>query len=180
MEGVPAAGVTVIVTSALLLNWESLPVSLMVYAPATVKAADVTTGFTWPAISVNVEDGSVKETGPGPLVRLHVAVRVVPAGSPSSVTLPVNAAHATPGPILFAAASLNHTFPSGPAAIASGSPPAVGTKNSVITPAGVILPILFAAASLNHTLPSGPAVIQPIWVLVGTENSVMTPAVVIR
>jgi hypothetical protein len=35
----------------------------------------------------------------------------------------------------------------------------VGTGNSVIDPAGVILPILFAWRSVNHTLPSGPAVI---------------------
>src|SRR5438093_7741673 len=154
MEGVPAAGVTVIVTSALLLNWKSLPVSLMVYAPATVKAADVTTGFTWPAISVNVEDGSVKETGPGPLVRLHVAVRVVPVGSPSSVTVPVNAAHATPGAILailLPSPSVNHRVQSGPAAIPNGTLPLVGAGNSVITPAGVIRPILFAS-SVNHRL----------------------------
>ena len=35
----------------------------------------------------------------------------------------------------------------------------VGTENSVITPAGVILPILFApeAVSVNQMFPSGPA-----------------------
>src|SRR5205823_2736397 len=130
MEGVPAAGITVIVTSALLLSWESLPVSLMVYVPTTVKAADVTTGFTWPAISVNVEDGLVKETGPGPLVRLQVAVRVAPAGSPSSVIVPVNAAHATPGAIvaiLLPSPSVNHRVQSGPAVIPYGTLGLVGT-----------------------------------------------------
>ena len=76
---------------------------------------------------------------------------------------------------------MNHRLPSGPAVIPNGRLPAVGTGNSVITPAGVIRPILFPMTSVNHRLPSGPTVI-PLGKLpaVGTGNSVIAPAGVIR
>src|SRR5207244_6484266 len=64
-------------------------------------------------------------------------------------------------------------FPSGPTAMSVGWLAAVGTANSVTTPAVVIRPILLPACSVNHRLPSGPAVI-PVGVLpaVGTAFSV--------
>ena len=49
-------------------------------------------------------------------------------------------------PILLAPNSVNHRFPSGPAAMRSGVLSAVGRGNSVIVPAGVIRPILLAAS----------------------------------
>src|SRR2546421_11022104 len=55
---------------------------------------------------------------------------------------------------------VNHTLPSGPAVMSSGSPLRIG--NSVICPPGVILPIfasLLEGSSVNHRLPSGPAAI---------------------
>src|SRR5437899_5239044 len=83
-------------------------------------------------------------------------------------------------PILFPKYSVNHKLPSGPVVMSSGKLPLVGTGNSVITPAGVILPILSPPPSANHKLPSGPLVMScgrlP---LVGMGNSVFTPAVVI-
>ena len=64
-------------------------------------------------------------------------------------------------PILELSSSVNHRFPSGPAVIprGSGSKWPRGMRNSVMTPAGVILPILSAYdPSVNHRFPSGPAV----------------------
>src|SRR5438309_2016897 len=61
-------------------------------------------------------------------------------------------------PMLFPSASVNHTFPSTPAAIPAGNEFAVGIENSVMTPDGVIRPILFATLSANQRLPSGPRV----------------------
>ena len=79
-------------------------------------------------------------------------------------------------------ASVNQTFPSGPAVIANGAAPAVGVGNSVIAPVlGMIRAIRFAVCSVNQTLPSGPAVIccGPAFA-VGMSNSVTPPAVVTR
>ena len=45
-------------------------------------------------------------------------------------------------PDLVAVSSVNHRFPSGPAAMPSGPLPAVGSGNSVIVPDVVIRPIL--------------------------------------
>jgi hypothetical protein len=65
-------------------------------------------------------------------------------------------------PTVFIPRSVNHTSPSGPAAIccgelSSGSP----VENSVITPVGVIRPIAaWVPTSVNHRLPSGPAVMK--------------------
>src|SRR6201999_2418064 len=48
--------------------------------------------------------------------------------------------------------SVNHTLPSGPAAIPYGEPDP-GSANSVIAPLGVIRPILPAPYSVNQRLP---------------------------
>src|SRR5215468_2090795 len=59
--------------------------------------------------------------------------------------------------------------------------PAVGTGNSVMTPAVVIRPTRFPSVSVNHRLPSGPGAIVPGLLRgVGIGNSVRTPAEVIR
>src|SRR5258707_13410636 len=65
--------------------------------------------------------------------------------------------------------------------ISVGALTAVGTGNSVITPAVVIRPILLPTCSANHSAPSGP-VVMPAGVppAVGIGNSVITPAVVMR
>src|SRR5579872_6974592 len=52
--------------------------------------ADVVTGLVCPATSGNTAVGLPNETAAGPVFIVHVAVSVAPAGSPSSVTLPVN------------------------------------------------------------------------------------------
>src|SRR5213083_2759484 len=86
-------------------------------------------------------------------------------------------------PMLSPSTSVNHRFPSGPAAIPHGITPAVGMENSVKVPVGVIRPILFAEgfSSVNHRFPSGPAAISTGSLLgVGVENSVIVPDVVIR
>ena len=54
--------------------------------------------------------------------------------------------------------SVNHSAPSGPAVINWGLLVAVGTGNSVMTPAVVIRPTLLPTSSVNHSAPSGPAV----------------------
>src|SRR3989442_725765 len=54
--------------------------------------------------------------------------------------------------------SVNHRFPSGPAAISVGPMPAF-EGDSLITPPVVIRPILLPPASVNQRFPSGPAVI---------------------
>src|SRR6185312_6341536 len=53
-----------------------------------------------------------------------------------------------------AVASVNHTLPSGPAAMAVAA-----TGNSLTCPAGVILPSRPVNDSVNHRLPSGPLTI---------------------
>lgn len=84
-------------------------------------------------------------------------------------------------PIWLAAASANHSAPSGPAAMKAGSAPAVGIGYSVTTPAVVIRPIWLAENSVNHSAPSGPAVMPTGAAFpVGTADTVTTPAVVIR
>src|SRR5258708_6455680 len=111
-----------------------------------VNVADELTGFACPATSGNVAVGVPNETGPGPLVSLHVVLSVAPTGSPSSVTLPVNVVVAGVGKMpklaltirfVFAA---NHKLPSAPAVI-QRELPVRPVANSVITPAVVILPI---------------------------------------
>src|SRR6185312_17119918 len=52
--------------------------------------------------------------------------------------------------------SVNHSAPSGPAAMLAGSVPGAGNGNSVITPAVVILSIAPLPASANQRFPSGP------------------------
>ena len=68
-------------------------------------------------------------------------------------------------------------YPSGPAAMPNGSPPAVGTGNSVTAPAVVIRPIWLAPCSANHSAPSGPVamILGPV-PDVGTVYSVMVCA----
>lgn len=55
-----------------------------------------------------------------------------------------------------AAVSVNHSAPSGPAAMPKGPHSAVGSVNSVTRPAVVIRPIRCARYSVNHSAPSGP------------------------
>ena len=69
---------------------------------------------------------------------LRIAVRLVDPGG-EVLTTPVGLIR----PIFWPMNSVNHMFPSGPAAIVVGSVP-VSPPNSVTTPAGVIRPILFA------------------------------------
>ena len=72
----------------------------------------------------------------------------------NSVTAPVGVIR----PIRLPVDSVNHRFPSGPAAIMLRPAPAVmPIENSVTTPAGVMRPIRFPVDSVNHILPSGPA-----------------------
>ena len=61
-------------------------------------------------------------------------------------------------PIPFAWLRVNHSAPSGPAVIADGKPPVVGSANSVISPPPSIRPMRSLFISVNHTAPSGPAV----------------------
>jgi hypothetical protein len=84
-------------------------------------------------------------------------------------------------PILLPCVSVNHKFPSGPAAIPTGLLDAVRMGNSVIVPEGVIRPMLFAPDALwvNHMFPSGPAAIEAgNETEVGIGNSVITPGTV--
>lgn len=60
-------------------------------------------------------------------------------------------------PILEPYFSVNHTAPSGPAAIRHGPLLCVGIGNSVTVPDVVMRPILFATNSVNHSAPSRPA-----------------------
>jgi hypothetical protein len=63
-----------------------------------------------------------------------------------------------------------------------GKPPAVGTVNSVMSPAVVMRPILPASRSVNQRFASDPVAMPPGELrAVGMSNSpVTTPAVVIR
>src|SRR5688572_22678063 len=82
--------------------------------------------------------------------------------------------------------STNQRWSSGPAVMPCGRlPPANGTTNSVMTPAGVIRPICAVLDSVNHRLPSGPATMSagPTGMLPGATGSVYsvtTPVVVMR
>jgi hypothetical protein len=81
-------------------------------------------------------------------------------------------------PIWLPLDSVNHSAPSGPAAIPTEELLAVGTVNSLVTtPSGVIRPILLPENSVNHSAPSGPAA-MPVGALpaVGTAYSVMVCA----
>ena len=67
-------------------------------------------------------------------------------------------------PILFPAASVNQSAPSGPLVMPIGPHPTgllqvVGSENSWMWPEGVMRPILFPPNSVNQRLPSGPVVI---------------------
>ena len=85
-------------------------------------------------------------------------------------------------PMLWVFCSVNHSAPSGPAAIPKAFVPAVGMSCSVIAPAVVMRPILLAACSVNHIAPSEPtAMSSGLLGWLGVLNSlVTTPAVVIR
>lgn len=61
-------------------------------------------------------------------------------------------------PMRSTAVSVNHSAPSGPAAIPKGPHRAVGSANPVMWPAVVILPIRCARYWVNHSAPSGPVV----------------------
>ena len=60
-------------------------------------------------------------------------------------------------PTLLPPSSVNHTLPSGPAAMLMGSLRRVVVRNSLIAPEGVIRPILSPVYSVNQRFPSGPA-----------------------
>src|SRR5262249_22029377 len=81
-------------------------------------------------------------------------------------------------PIFSPFCSVNQRLPSGPVVMLEGALEAVGSVNSVIAPAGVILPILFAVAanSVNQRLPSGPVVIPAGKLLVVGMNVSPKPA----
>lgn len=81
-------------------------------------------------------------------------------------------------PILEPYFSVNHTAPSGPAAIRHGPLLCVGIGNSVTVPDVVMRPIVFATNSVNHSAPSRPATIPLGPPGVGSENSRTSPAVV--
>ena len=74
-------------------------------------------------------------------------------------------------PILLEPHSVNHSAPSGPSVIPSGSALAVGTGYSVIVPVVVIWPILSVPHSVNHSelLPAGPGAI-PTGRLLGVDR----------
>lgn len=74
------------------------------------------------------------------------------AGSWNSVTRP----SVVILPIRSAAVSVNHSAPSGPAAIPNGPHFAVGTVNSSTLPSRVIRPMRCARCSVNHKASSGP------------------------
>src|SRR6266568_3243481 len=81
-------------------------------------------------------------------------------------------------PMLLPPNSVNQRAPSGPAVMPAGSLLAVGTANSVTTPAVVMRPILSAdtADSVNQRAPSGPAVMPTgLLLAVGTANSRILP-----
>jgi hypothetical protein len=78
------------------------------------------------------------------------------AGEPRAAT--AGGCPRTTSPIRLPARSVNQRFPSGPDVIPAGLP-AVGSGNSVRTPAGVIRPTRLLPYSVNQRLPSGPAVI---------------------
>src|SRR6476646_7085577 len=72
-------GFTTAVTSALLMSCVSVAVKRRTYVPGTVKMPNVE-GLV----------GLVNPTVAGPLTRLHCCVTGLPAGNPSSFTLPWN------------------------------------------------------------------------------------------
>src|SRR5262249_57739096 len=86
-------------------------------------------------------------------------------------------------PILLALYSVNHSAPSGPAAIPAVQAHPVATGYSVIIGfAGVafvgIRPILLALYSVNHSAPSGPtAILSGLLLALGVAYWVMAPPV---
>src|SRR5262249_1957962 len=105
----------------------------------------------------------------GPVV-MPLATSV--AGKENSVILPLGVMRPMVLP-----ASVNHRFPSGPAAISPEPDRTVGKANVVITPSGVTRPIVSAAS--YHKLPSGPVVILNASLSL-VANSVTLPVGVIR
>ncbi len=141
-------------------------------AESTARAAGQNVPLTRPTCPA---PNSVNQRLPSePAVMLHGRPPLV--GIRNSVITPAGVIR----PILFASASVNHTFPSGPAVI----PVVLVTLdkgNSVTNPAGVIRPILLACDSLNHRFPSAPAAMSAAPALpVGIGNSVNPPLVVTR
>src|SRR5947207_11838841 len=78
-------------------------------------------------------------------------------------------------PILLAARSVNHRFPSPPVEIRQGLLAAVGMGNSARSPVRLILPILLAPRSVNQRLPSGPATMPPGIAPTASGNSLIAP-----
>src|SRR5262245_35879926 len=77
--------------------------------------------------------------------------------------------------------SVNHSLPSGPAAMPNGWLAGLGTGNSSNEPDVVTRPIWFALYSVNHSRPSGPeAITAGSLDAVGTANSVKDPEVETR
>jgi hypothetical protein len=85
-------------------------------------------------------------------------------------------------PILLLKNSVNHSAPSGPAAMSKGLLLAVeSVDDSLMTPAVVMRPILLPRISANHSAPSGPAVIpKGLLLAVGIGKSVMNHPVLVR
>ena len=122
----------------------------------------------FPSAPAAIEDGSAAGCRPA----------VYDDTTPSVVIAPIPVAKSF-SPIVTMA--VNHSRPSGPAAIASSTmtPP---VSNSVTVPSGVILATALFDGSTNHMLPSGPAV-MPTGSLPGVmpaENSVTAPSGVTR
>jgi hypothetical protein len=77
--------------------------------------------------------------------------------------------------------AVNHSAPSGPAAMPSTRVPAPVTGNSLKAPPVVTRPIRAVNTSVNHRAPSGPVVMSAPGALgAGIGNSVIVPPVAIR
>src|ERR1700674_3011712 len=87
----------------------------------------------------------------------------------NSVIFPANVMR----PILLAPYSVNHSAPSGPAAMPRTCAEMLESGNSVSAPAAVIRPTLDGNSSVNQMLQSGPTAIDSgLFVDTGSENSV--------
>src|SRR5215216_626109 len=82
-----AGGLTSTLTSSLVVNSESLAVRRRTYVPAVLKDAIDAARLT-----------GLKPACPGPLTTLHNTESVLPAGSPSSVAVPLSVA--VPGNVI--------------------------------------------------------------------------------
>src|SRR5262245_6651098 len=83
-------------------------------------------------------------------------------------------------PMLLPKYSVNHRFPSGPAAMPNTQASGVRTRYSVRTPPVVIAPIRLPLSSVNHRRPSGPETMSLGLRWGGSGNSVMLPSGVDR